>query len=230
MQERQWNQAGTFAHAHKSSTCIGMKVKDGIVLACEKPILSPLIKPHVNRRIQTIDSHAGMVCAGIPADARQLANRAREETAAYRQNFESDIPPSVLSDRLSLYIQAHTLYSSMRPFGVHAIIGVSDKLFMIEPSGVSSGFRACSAGKNSQLARTELEKLNLEQTSVTEAVVEAARILHLCHQEIKDREFELEISWIPHASGQHSHVPAQLLQESEVKAKNVLLAAMQYGD
>ena len=230
MLARLWNQVGIFAHNHKFSTCIGMKVKDGIVLACEKPILSPLTKPHVNRHIQTIDSHAGLVCAGIPADARQLANRAREEAASYRQNFETDIPPSVLTDRLSLYIQAHTLYSSMRPFGVHAIIGVGDKLFMLEPSGISSGFRACSAGKASQLARTELEKLDLDQTSVADAVVEAARILHLCHQEIKDREFELEVSWIPRASGQHSHVPIQFLQESEEKAKSALLAAMQYGD
>lgn len=39
------------------------------------------------------------------------------------------------------YIQAYTLYSSVRPFGVSAIFGGVDKdgpaLYVIEPSGVS---------------------------------------------------------------------------------------------
>lgn len=40
-----------------------------------------------------------------------------------------------------MYVQAYTLYSSVRPFGVSAIIGGVDKtgprLFIIEPSGVA---------------------------------------------------------------------------------------------
>lgn len=40
-----------------------------------------------------------------------------------------------------MYVQAYTLYSSVRPFGVSTIIGGVDKtgprLFIVEPSGVS---------------------------------------------------------------------------------------------
>jgi len=47
----------------------------------------------------------------------------------------------VVADRLSLFIQAYTLYSSVRPFGLSCILGAVDntgpQLYVIEPSGIS---------------------------------------------------------------------------------------------
>lgn len=206
-----------------------MKVKDGIILACEKPLTSRLLKLQANRRIITVDNQAGLLGAGFPADARHLANRAREEAASYRDNFESPIPASVLAERLALYIQAYTLYSSLRPFGVQTILGIEDQLFMIEPSGVYAGYRACASGKGRQIAKTELEKLKLEEMSLQEAVVELARIIYFAHEENKDKEFELEMSWIP-ANGQHHAVPEDVLNSAISKAKSALTSSMQYGE
>lgn len=42
-------------------TAIGIKVKDGVVLAVEKLVQSKLLVPGANRRIHTIDRHIGMV-------------------------------------------------------------------------------------------------------------------------------------------------------------------------
>jgi 20S proteasome subunit alpha 7 len=46
----------------------------------------------------------------------------------------------MIADRVAQYVQAYTLYSSVRPFGVSAMIAVQDvsgpQLFMVEPSGV----------------------------------------------------------------------------------------------
>jgi 20S proteasome subunit alpha 7 len=49
--------------AHEGSrTTIGLRVKDGIVLAVEKLVHSKLLVPGAsNRRIQTIDKHIGLV-------------------------------------------------------------------------------------------------------------------------------------------------------------------------
>jgi len=45
-----------------SRTTIGLRVKDGIVLAVEKLVHSKLLVPGAsNRRIQTIDKHIGLV-------------------------------------------------------------------------------------------------------------------------------------------------------------------------
>ena len=45
-----------------SRTAIGLRVKDGVVLAVEKLVHSKLLVPGANRRIQTIDRHIGLVC------------------------------------------------------------------------------------------------------------------------------------------------------------------------
>lgn len=47
-----------------------------------------------------------------------------------------------LVDRVAMYVHAHTLYSSVRPFGVSAILGSYDQqdgpqMYLIDPSGVS---------------------------------------------------------------------------------------------
>lgn len=52
----------------------------------------------------------------------------------------SSIPQQAVS-RLSMYVQAYTLYSSVRPFGVSTIVAGVDaagpQLYVIEPSGVA---------------------------------------------------------------------------------------------
>lgn len=85
-----------------------------------------------------------------------------------------------LSDRLSLYISAYTLYSSVRPFGASTILAGIDQdgpsIYMIEPSGVYWGYHGTAIGKGRQLARTEIEKLNLGELSCEEGVDKVAEM------------------------------------------------------
>ena len=103
-----------------------------------------------------------------------------------------------IADRLGLYVQAYTLYSSVRPFGISTILASIDKdgpaMFVVEPSGVfyvhpfpslvrrysysqlSQGYHGAAVGKGRQLAKTEIEKLKLSDLSTREAVFEAARM------------------------------------------------------
>jgi len=43
------------------STALGLRVKDGVVLAVEKLVLSKMLEPGTNRRIHTVDKHVGLV-------------------------------------------------------------------------------------------------------------------------------------------------------------------------
>ncbi|KAJ1308725.1 hypothetical protein OPQ81_004416 [Rhizoctonia solani] len=215
-----------------SGTAIGLKVKDGVVLAVEKLIHSKLLIPDANRRIATIDRHIGMATSGLLADGRALANRARDEAQNYRDTYMAPAPLKALADRLGLYVQAYTLYSSVRPFGISTILASVDKdgpsLYVIQPSGVSYGYNGAAVGKGRQLANTELEKLNLSQLTTREAVFEAARIIHLVHDDSKDKEFELELSWIgPETGGKHAPVPRELWAEADRKAREALDADME---
>lgn len=171
--------------------------------------------------------NCGKATAGLLADGRHLANRARDEAASYRDWYRE--PPTLkvrlsiphemedvgltphnlskaVADRLGLYVQAYTLYSSVRPFGISTILGSVDKtgpqLFVVEPSGVfyvrliyhstpnpcltcvasyvTQGYHGAAVGKGRQLAKTELEKLKLSELTTREAVLEAARMYVLC--------------------------------------------------
>jgi len=210
-----------------SGTAIGIRCKDGIVLAVEKLVHSKLLVPGVNRRIQTVDRHIGLATAGLQADGRHISNRARDEAANHRDIYRSPPPLKTLAGRLGLYVQAYTLYSSVRPFGISTILGAVDKdgpsLYVVEPSGVFFGYNGAAVGKGRQLAKTELEKLKLAELSTREAVMEAARIIYLVHDDAKEKEFELEMSWIgDETNGVHLPVPQELFDEAESKAKAAL--------
>jgi 20S proteasome subunit alpha 7 len=43
-------------------TAVGIRCKDGVVLALEKLVTSKLLKPGANKRIATVDRNIGVVC------------------------------------------------------------------------------------------------------------------------------------------------------------------------
>lgn len=79
--------------------------------------------------------------AGLVADGRQIAIRARSESTNYTEFYAEPITVRSLCDRVAGFIHAYTLYGSVRPFGCSVILaGVDDKgpqLYLVEPSGVS---------------------------------------------------------------------------------------------
>ena len=69
-------------------------------------------------------------------------------------------------------------------------------------------YYGCAIGKAKQTAKTEMEKLKLANMTCRELVKEAAKIIHIVHDEVKDKDFELELSWVCEESdGLHQAVP-----------------------
>uniref|UniRef100_U5EZB3 Proteasome subunit alpha type n=1 Tax=Corethrella appendiculata TaxID=1370023 RepID=U5EZB3_9DIPT len=199
-----------------SGTVIGLRGKDGVVLAVEKLISSKLYEPESGTRIFTIDKSIGMAISGMIADGRCIVDIARQEAQNYRQQYNQEIPLKWLNDRLSSYFHAYTLYSAVRPFGVSVILSSwSEKngpeMYMIDPSGVSCGYFGCAIGKAKQSAKTEIEKLKLAEMTVHELINSAGKIIYQVHDELKDKDFKLELSWVCQASnGIHQTVPLEL--------------------
>jgi len=217
------------------------------------------LKPGANKRIATIDRHIGAVSSGLVPDGRHFTSRARDEAASWRQVYKSPISTADLASRMGGYLQAYTLYSSVRPFGITAIVAGWDSeeelavdgqvgngpsigsggkvegkkhggpgLYMIEPSGLYWGYYGAATGKGRQSAKAELEKLDLAAgtLSLKDGVMEAARIIYVAHDENKDKDFELEMTWISDlqgpTKGRHVEVPKELLEEAEKAAKKAL--------
>ncbi|KAK8197489.1 proteasome subunit alpha type 3 [Phyllosticta capitalensis] len=240
-------------------TAVGLRCKDGVVLALEKIVTSKLLKKGANKRIATVDRNVGIVSSGLVPDGRHFVSRARDEAAEWRRMYKAPIKTAALAGRMGSFVQAYTLVSSARPFGVTSIIGGWDSeaevpvdgqvgsgptigsggkkegvthggpyLYMVEPSGLYWGYYGAATGKGRQAAKAELEKLNLHESnlSLEQGVKEAARIIYFAHEDSKDKEFELEMTWISSldgpTKGRHEEVPKALREEAERLAKKAL--------
>lgn len=81
-------------------------------------------------------------------DGRHFVSRARDEASSWRSIYKAPIPTSALANRLGSYVQAFTLYSSVRPFGVTAIVGGWDSEAELAVDGqVGSGPKSGAGGK-----------------------------------------------------------------------------------
>lgn len=215
-----------------SGTIIGLRTKDGVVLAVEKLITSKLYEDDSNSRIFTIDRHIGLAFSGLNADGRALVQIARDEAQSYTQQYDRPIPLKMLNDRLSAYLHAYTLYSAVRPFGIGLIIAgwteqTGPEMYMLDPSGLALGYLGCAVGKAKQSAKTEIEKLKLSEFTLEQATTEAAKIIYQVHDELKDKEFKLEMSWVGEQTrGVHKLLPNDVFD----KANKAGREAMDQGD
>jgi len=70
--------------------------------------------------------------------------------------------------------------------------------------------------------------MNLHENppTIEEAVKEAAKIIYVAHEDNKDKDFELEMTWVSGLSGptkgRHQEVPKELREEAEKLAKKHL--------
>lgn len=198
---------------------------DGVVFAVEKMLVSKLLKAGTNRRVFNVGRHIGVASAGLVADARQVVNTARDEAAGYKEGYGEVAPVRHVVDRVSAFMQMYTLYGMVRPFGCSLLVGSWNaddgaKLYMIEPSGDSFGYFGAAAGKGKQVAKTEVEKLDLENLTAREAIVKLAKIIHSVHDDVKDKPFELELAWVTEETGGvYQLVPEDLKDEAERQAK-----------
>jgi len=220
----------------KSGTAIGIRCKDGIVLGVEKAIVSRMILNDTNKRIHTVGIYNGVALSGFAADARQIVNRGREEASSYKSYYASHIPGDVLCKRLAGFVHLHTLYWYYRPFGCAVLVGSyspdgKPELCQIDPSGVCHAYYAAVIGKNKEAAKSELEKIDFANYTCREAVKEIARIIYKLHDESKDKDFTLEMTWAcDETKRKHQRVPADLLESAVKYGKDLKEAEEQDSD
>lgn len=208
-------------------TILGLKCRDGILLAGEKNVLSRMMVEGSNKYIQGITQEIGAVITGVIPDGRSVITRARQEASQYEEFYGLPIKTQVLSERVSQYMYMFTLYGGLRPFGTSIIIAgkQSDqyRLFMIDPSGGMFEYYSCTGGKGSQVCRTEIDKLRLEELTVREAVYHACRMLIKSREETRDKRYEIDMAWVCDESfGKFLPVPNEFRAEMENRAKDDL--------
>ena len=151
-----------FEAVNRGSATIGIVGKDCIVLAVEKNTIEKLQDARTIRKIQRVDEHLMITFAGLQADARILIDKARFEAQSFRFNYEDAPSIEYISRFMAETQQKYTQKGGVRPFGVSCLLaGFEDgipKLFMTEPSGALSQWKANSVGKKQKELREFLEE------------------------------------------------------------------------
>jgi 20S proteasome subunit alpha 2 len=159
---------------------VGIKAKNGAVIACESKPISPLAERQTNLKIQQITPDVGCVFSGVITDYRVLIQALRKEAARYRLRLGAEMPTREVVKSAAAIMQQYTQRGGVRPFGVSLlIIGWEDTptLWQVDPSGIFWAWKATALGKRSDGSRTFLERRYNEDLSVADAIQSAISTL-----------------------------------------------------
>ena len=153
---------------------LGIKAKNGVVLATEKKVTSPLVDEKTLSKVENLSESVGMVYAGMPADYRVLLRRGRKVAQQYYTTYRELIPVSQIVREEAAIMQEFTQSGGVRPFGVSLMIAGFDdsgpQLFQVDPSGTYFGWKASAIGKNHVNAKSFLEKRYSEDIELEDAI------------------------------------------------------------
>ena len=183
-----------FEAVNRGSATVGVKGADCVVLAVEKKTVAKLQDPRTIRKIQQIDSHIMLTFAGLQADARVLIDKARVECQSFRFNLEDEPSLEYIARFIAETQQSYTQKGGVRPFGISTFMtgfeGKEPKLYVTEPSGAYSLWRAQAIGRGSKQLREYLEKNHVEGMDAKAAirlavetlmeVVESSKNIEIC--------------------------------------------------
>ncbi|MDG5775410.1 archaeal proteasome endopeptidase complex subunit alpha [Haloarculaceae archaeon H-GB11] len=147
----------------RGTASIGVRTEDGVVLAVDKRIRSPLMERSSVEKIHKADDHIGIASAGHVADARQLIDFARRESQVNQLRYGERIDVETLTKAVTDHIQQYTQVGGARPFGVALIIAGIDKdgkprLYETDPSGTPYEWKALAVGADRGDIREYLEE------------------------------------------------------------------------
>ncbi|OYT61553.1 MAG: proteasome endopeptidase complex, archaeal, beta subunit [Thermofilum sp. ex4484_15] len=153
------------------TTTVGLKCRDGIILATDRRVTSGYFIAHKKgRKIDVIDERIAVTIAGAVADAQRLVDRLKAEARLYR--IANGKPMSVRS----VASLASLLLFNVRPnlLLVHIIVGGVDEggaaLYNVDWFGTLTEEKYIATGSGFQLAMGVIESMFREDMNVKEAL------------------------------------------------------------
>jgi len=158
----------------RGTASIGVRTADGVVLAVDKRIRSPLMERSSVEKIHKADDHIGIASAGHVADARQLIDFARRQAQVNQLRYGEPIGVETLTKAVTDHIQQYTQVGGARPFGVALIIGGiangEPRLYETDPSGTPYEWKALAVGADRGDIREYLEDNYDEELDLDDGV------------------------------------------------------------
>mmetsp|Transcript_33838 Transcript_33838/g.79200 ORF Transcript_33838/g.79200 Transcript_33838/m.79200 type:complete len:236 (-) Transcript_33838:93-800(-) len=156
------------------ATSLGVKAKNGVVIATEKKLPTCLMDETSLQKIVMLTENIAVVYSGIGPDFRVLCRKGRKAAQSYFRVYRELIPISQLVRELASVMQEFTQQGGVRPFGISLLLAgfdhVGPQLYQIDPSGSYFAWKASAIGKHMVNAKTFLEKRYNEELELEDAV------------------------------------------------------------
>jgi proteasome alpha subunit len=175
----------------RGTVAVGIKSKDGIVIAVEE-------KPHklqiseTAQKIFQIDDHVGIAAAGYIPDARSQVDNARFFSQSNKMIYDESVDVETIAKHLADQCQQFTQYAGVRPFGVALILGGIDSkgssLYLTDPSGTYISYDAVAIGSGSDQVTDFLEKSYKPDLSLEDAGALAIASIYIASEQKEGTE------------------------------------------
>eukprot|EP00933_Yihiella_yeosuensis_P043928 TRINITY_DN3896_c0_g2_i2.p1 TRINITY_DN3896_c0_g2~~TRINITY_DN3896_c0_g2_i2.p1 ORF type:complete len:261 (+),score=63.08 TRINITY_DN3896_c0_g2_i2:103-885(+) len=192
------------------STAVGVCTSEGVCLAVEKRVTSPLVDPTSIEKLLEIDSHMGCAMSGLTADARTLVDHARVEAQAHWFTYNEKMPVEsnvhAIADLALDFSDSDKKKRTMsRPFGVALLVAGVDPmdgpvLFNTDPSGTFTKYSACAIGSAQEGATSMLQEQYNKDMTLKEAETLALTVLRQVMEE-KLSDVNIELATVPVSTG-----------------------------
>ncbi|GBE56646.1 MAG TPA: archaeal proteasome endopeptidase complex subunit alpha [Euryarchaeota archaeon] len=181
----------------RGTTSVGVKCKDGIVLAVDKRVTSKLVESDSVEKIYQIDEHICAATCGLVADARVLVDRARVESQMNKITYSEPIDIRILVKKICDFKQLYTQHGGVRPFGVALLLaGITDRprLFETDPSGALIEYKATAIGTGRNAVMELFEEKYREDISLKDGIDLALEALQKATEEsISETTIEIAV-------------------------------------
>lgn len=225
--------------ANLSPMCMGMKYKDGVILAArkftnekEKVEGIELIEAESIEKIYKIDDNLALTYAGFPPDVRKLVELAREYAQFYRMQNDEPLSAKELADYVGSYEHQFTQIAGYRPFGVCIFFaGIDDDgsmhLYENEPHGGHVEQKASFLGEplkalNRNSEEKPIRKLLSEKYDEGMEYLEAKKLVLRCL--IKSYDENLDHS--PEVAGKRIEMAVIRIENKKIKFERVSSAEL----
>jgi len=170
----------------RGTIAVGVKCKDGIVIAVEEKPRKLQIS-EIAQKIFQIDDHVGVAAAGYIPDARSQVDNARFFSQSNKMIYDEPVEVETIAKHLADQCQQFTQYAGVRPFGVALIIGgvvnKTPQLYLTDPSGTYISYDAIAIGAGSEQVTDFLEKTYKKDLSLDDASALATAGIYLSSED-----------------------------------------------
>ncbi len=205
----------------RGTIAVGIKCKDGIVIAVEEKPRKLQISD-IAQKIFQIDDHVGVAAAGYIPDARSQVDNARFFSQSNKMVYDEPVEVETIAKHLADQCQQYTQYAGVRPYGVALILGGvvnnTPQLYLTDPSGTYISYDAIAIGSGSDQVTDFLEKTYKEDLSLDDAAILASAGIYLSSED-KEGTSHIRMACIKKETGLYELVSEEQITKYANDAK-----------